>query len=150
MIRQFFKLLQKEEAIKRLMSLSILPDVIEDFVKNGTVYYSERMNEIFDGILFSTKNKAEFVEIIKDFEERNDALVYHAHLTHTEFGDLLSLLYVSKYQEEWIQERDDLDYPDSNGVFNTIARVVNIENPSDSDTGYIGIQSLIGGITRVY
>ena len=87
---------QKEEALKRMRMLQLLGKVREDFRKSGKVYYSERQNAFFNATLYWVDNEPEFVKIIKDFEKKNNALVYHCQLTHLEYGDNLALLYVSK------------------------------------------------------
>ena len=48
--------------------------------------------------------------IIKEYEEKHDALVYYSILSYNEFGDMvLDMLYVSKYEDEWYlgEVRDD-------------------------------------------
>lgn len=143
------KELQKQEAIKRLKLLKLLPEVIKDFEKNNRVYYSERQNKIFDGILYEVNQNPEFKRIIKEFEEKKNAIVYHAQLTRFEFGLCLSLLFVSEDEEEWEFEIEELT-PDENKIMYPIAYCINLDNPDFSEYGTIGIKSLNGGISRVY
>lgn len=137
---------QQAEAIKRMKILGIMPNVIKDF-KKGILYYSERQNEFFDGILYWVSNKPEFEQVIKDFEEDYDYLVYHAQLVHTEFGDWLTLLFVSRYEDDWEEQREYLkkgeDYScvvafDTDGFY------------LEREFGGCGIEPKNGGVTRTY
>ena len=71
--------LQKTEAIKRLQILQqeykIHPNVINEFRQFGIVYYSERVNKLYDGILYWIKNKAEFFKAVKDAENKYNIYV---------------------------------------------------------------------------
>lgn len=146
---QELRQLQKAEAIKRLELLKLLPNVITDFKNNDTVYYSERQNKIFDGILYWISNDEDYERLVKEFEENYDALVYHAQLTRFSYGLCLSMLFVSKYQEEWEMERDAIANL-YDGVIDTYAYVANLNEPDFSEIGRIGIVRKNGGISRVY
>ena len=50
---------QQDEALKRMAILKLLPNVIEEF-KTGVVYYSERQNAVFDGVLYWVSNDEEY------------------------------------------------------------------------------------------
>ena len=146
---EILKIFQKAEAINRMKSLKLLPNVIKEFETDNTVYYSERQNKIFDGILYLVKNKQVFVDIIKEFEDQRHALVYHAQLTRFNFGLCLSLLFISQYPEEWEMEQEDLK-ADSEGIMFPYSYVYNLDVPDFSDLGKIGIVAKNGGISRVY
>lgn len=146
---QELRQLQKAEAIKRLELLKLLPNVITDFKNNDTVYYSERQNKIFDGILYWISNNEDYERLVKEFEENYDALVYHAQLTRFSYGLCLSMLFVSKYQEEWEMEREAITNP-YDGIIDTYAYVANLNEPDFSEIGRIGIIRKNGGISRVY
>ena len=146
---QELRQLQKAEAIKRLELLKLLPNVITDFKNNDTVYYSERQNKIFDGILYWISNNEDYERLVKEFEENYDALVYHAQLTRFSYGLCISMLFVSKYQEEREMERDAIANP-YDGVIDTYAYVANLNEPDFSEIGRIGIVRKNGGISRVY
>lgn len=133
---------QKQEALKRMKELKLMREVVNDFKENGKVYYSERQNAMFNAVLYWIDNNDEYVEIVKKFEKKHNALVYHCQLTHLEFGDCLSILYVSKNEEEWEYDREDL----MNGY--AFAYVRNLQNEYDSDFGSIGIKPSMGGILR--
>jgi len=134
---------QKQEAIKRMKILKMLPNIIEDFKTEDIVFYSETLSRNFQGILYWVSNKEEFVQIIKDFETKYEALVYHATLGHYEFGTCLSLLYVSNDKSEWIRDRNDLR---KNLAY---AYVHNLNVPDFSEFGIIGLKPVNGGIVRI-
>lgn len=136
---------QRNEAIKRLKALKVMGQVVDAFAKNGTVYYSERQNAIFDAILYFVSNKPEFVKIINDFEKETDALVYHAQLMRFHFGLCLSLLFVSNDETQWQQDNDDLQNYGEQLVY-----VANLTDPLLSESSYIGIISKNGGVSRTY
>ena len=134
---------QKQEALARMKMLQIMPAVIRDFKNNNKVYYSERQNSYFLATLYWLDNHPEWVEMVKEFEAETGYMVYHAQLTYTEFGDLLSLFFVGE-ENEWEQEREDL----ANGQ--SCCKVINLNEPRFSEMGYIGIQPAMGGVTRTW
>ena len=135
---------QVEQAKLRLRALverGLLEDVEKAFLKDGTVYYSE------NGILYwltEGNNCDEMVEIMKRVERETGALVYFAILSHTEFGDCLSLLLVGKYQEEWKLDLGDL----KEGYCFTWTE--NLDCPECSEFGSIGFKPFMGGLARVW
>lgn len=70
-------------------------------------------------------------------------MVYHAILTSTVFGKLLTLLYVSANQEEWQRDKDEL----SEGL--PCAYVMNLEDKRCSEFDCIQIASASGGVIRL-
>lgn len=135
---------QKAEALKRMAILKLLPEVSAAF-EQGIVYYSERQNAIFDGILYFVNNEKKYVDIVKAFESEHKALVYHAHLMHhRDIGEMLTLLYVSKHEAEWAQDKQDLQegYP--------LAYVANLTASENSEFGSVGIIAKNGGVSRTY
>ena len=128
---------KKTEAVKRMKLLKLLPNVIKEFEDENTLYYSEIM-----GILYWVSNKPEWETYIANFEKKHGVLVYHAEFSRTEFGDCLSLLYVSDHEEEWendikaLKERCPFTY------------VWNITASDCSEFGRIGIKPMNGGIKR--
>ena len=136
---------QKVEALKRLKKLDVHPNVIEDF-KNGTLNRSE-----FGGILYWLNDDEK--EIVDQFEEKTNCLVYHVIKNPTEFGELLTLLYVSEYEEEWEQEMADLSEPcefaDGQKGYVVMAYVKNLDDDMCSEFGSVGIMSNYGGVKRI-
>ena len=98
------KQLQKQEAIKRLKILQdkfgLMKTVTKEFEKEDTLYYSEYFNRNMQGILYWVSNKKSLSKIVKEFEEKHKALVYHAILVPTVFGNTFNLLYVTEDKKE--------------------------------------------------
>lgn len=129
---------QEAEALERLRLIpQLLPEVIADFDKDKRLYISEF------GVLYWLDQYPGMVEAVKRFEAEHNAVVYFATYDHMEFGDCLSMLYVSNYPEEWQQDRDELKdgYP--------FAYVENLDAPDCSEFGSIGIAPRMGSIIRV-
>ena len=134
---------QKQEALKRMSILKIMHQVQDDFKNNDRVYYSERQSAIYNAILYWLDNSKRFVDIVKDFEKKHNALVYHCQLTHLAYGDnLLTLLFVSKYEDEWNSDKELL----KNGE--AVAYVENLDDEMFSEVGYVGIVPSQGGVLR--
>ena len=117
-----------------------MEEVKDSFDGEGTVYYSYR------GILYwlqKNNNCDNLFKAAKVFEKKNKALVYHAILDKLEFGDCLSLLYVSRHPQEWEQDRQDLKdrLP--------IVYVKNLLDPDCSEFGRIEIKPCMGGLIRI-
>jgi hypothetical protein len=134
---------QQVEAVARLKLLNVSRSVIRDFL-GGIVHYSERQNKLFDGILYWISNEEQYVTIVNNFEKENGALVYHAQLTHTELGSLLSIFYVSKTESEWEADKEDI----KNGQ--AVVYVVNLDDEYLSEFGTIGISPKNGGVSRTW
>lgn len=133
---------QKQEALKRMKVLNLMPQVINDFKNNGKLYYSERQNRVFNAVLYWVDNDERFTKIVKDFEKKSNNLVYHCQLTHLEFGDCLSLLFVSANENDWETENELLQQ----GI--AFAWVENLDDEWCSEMGSIGIKPSMGGIVR--
>ena len=80
--------------------------------------------------------------MISEFEKEHGGLVYLVIRTNTTIGTLYSLMYVSKTEEEWDMDRDDL--PDYCFVY-----VKNIDDDYCSEFGMIQIKKQFGGLVRV-
>lgn len=116
------------------------PDVAKAFKEDGTLYYSERMGGM--GVLYWVDNKPEYVQAVKDFEEKTGGKVYHCVLTHTEFGELFDLMYVPKKESQ--KEGDFEALRDRGEAF--------IAVPDDQlggyEMGYAGYAGKGGGLIR--
>ena len=147
-IKTDLRTMQKQEALKRLEILKekgLLKNVVDDFKKNDLIYYSEQTK--MGGILYycTQSNGADkYVKIIEEFEKEHNAIVYHAIHIFTEFGELLNLLYVSSYDEEYEQDKQDLK---ENYAF---SYVVNLNDEMFSDFGSIVYKVKSGGLIRTY
>ncbi len=130
---------QKEEAIRRLELCGIGEELIDEFRDEDTVYVSEAPYGV------CTEPDYQQKERIYDFEEENNALVYHVITADTEFGELEIYLYVSDVPEDWGGDKEDLQ---SNKA---IAYVNNLTHSSDSESGYIGFEtSSADGLIRTW
>lgn len=142
------KILQKQEALERLTILQkqygLMETVLKEFKENNTIYYSEYINQNIQGILYWVSNKDEYTEIVEEFEKKNNALVYHIISTPVIYGGtLLSMLYVSKNQEEWKRDREDL----KDGL--PLAYCINLADPEMAEVGGIQIKGANGGICQI-
>ena len=132
---------KKVEAIARMQMLGIYPETIEQFKKEGLVSISEPP---FGAYFWA---EGEELELIKEFEEKHNALVYTAiHSYHREFGKMTSYLFVSDYKdEEWEIDRADLKQG------RTLAYVYNHDEPIFSEFGSIGIKlGVAAGLLRIW
>lgn len=129
------KELQKKEAIARMKMLEIYAATIKEFEKDNIINKSEH-----GGFLYWLDENEQ--KIVKEFEEKYNALVYHVIHNYTEFGELYSLLYVSQHEEEWDYDKDDIE----NNV--ALAYVKNIDEDMFSEFGSIGIKRQYGGLVR--
>ena len=97
------KIKQKQEAIERMKMLKIYSQAIKEFEKENVINVSEH-----GGILFWLDDEQQ--EMVKRFEEKYNAVVYHVIHNYTEFGELYSLLYVSQHETEWDYDKDDIKH----------------------------------------
>ena len=138
---------QKKEAIERLKILQreykVHPNVLTEFRANETIYYSETISKFFSGVLYWLENKQQFVDEVRKIEEKQNIFVYHCILNHTEFGDLLTMLYVSSDEEYWQYERKQLI---DDGIIN--AYVCNLDDKYFSEFGGVKINGKNGGLVR--
>lgn len=129
------KIKQKQEAIERMKMLKIYTQAIKEFEKENVINVSEH-----DGILFWLDDEQQ--EMIKRFEEKYNAVVYHVIHNYTEFGELYSLLYVSQHENEWEYDKDDIKHDIA------LCYVVNKDEENFSEFGSIGIKPQFGGVIR--
>lgn len=136
---------QKDEAIKRMIKLKLIDNAIEEFRKDGIIEYSEPVyiSGYKFGALYWVHNEPEWLAKVKEFEEKNNSLVYHVIHSHTQFGELLNLLYVSDDEEEWEMDNEDIE----DGY--AVAYVINLDAPDCSEFGSIAIRESGGGLLRV-
>ena len=126
---------QKQEAIERMKMLKIYSQAIKEFEKENVINVSEH-----GGILFWLDDEQQ--EMIKRFEEKYNAVVYHVIHNYTEFGELYSLLYVSQHENEWDYDKDNIKHNIA------LCYVVNKDEESFSEFGSIGIRPQFGGVIR--
>ena len=145
---------QHGEAIARLKVLErrgLHGNVRRDFERDGRLNYSERIPMGFgavgslywmDGPSAESCQGRRFADVVREFEERTGALVYHATHELLRFGEILDLFYVSKFPEEW--ERDLLDLEEGYAFVDA----VNLSDDAMSDLGTIGFSVSGGGLVR--
>ena len=92
---------QKNEAIKRMKILKLYENIIKEFEEENKLNLSESI-----GVLYWLKEEEK--ELVEEFENENGGLVYHLIRSLTDFGELYSIFYVSKYEEEWDMDLEDL------------------------------------------
>lgn len=126
---------QREEAIKRMELLKMSRQCINAFKRNE-IWESEGI-----GALYECNEKEK--ELIKEFENEYGGKVYHLIHNMTEFGELYSMFYVSKYEEEWEQDIEDL----KDGY--ALVYVKNVDDDTCSEFGSIGFKTNIGGLIRI-
>ena len=91
---------QMLEALERMAILNLHPNVITEFTTE------QKLNKSFEvGILYWLDDSE--IAIVKDFEQKHEALVYHVIESSTPFGKMLTLFHVSKHEDEWEYDRAD-------------------------------------------
>ncbi len=127
---------QRLEAIERMRMLGIHENAIKEFEEEGKINKSETI-----GFLYWLNEEEE--KLIRNWEKETGNMAYHAIFNNTPFGRMLSILYVSKYEEEWEFDRKDIE----NNM--PIAYVMNLDDEMLSEAGTIVIKRNIGGLIRV-
>lgn len=126
---------KKQEAIERMKTLNLYPNIIKEFEKENIVNMSEN-----GGFLYWLTDEQK--EIVSDFEAEYDALVYHVIHNFTELGEMLTIFYVSDDEEEWEYDRADL----KDGY--ACAYVKNLTDDMCSEFGSICFRQQYGGLVR--
>ena len=129
---------QKEQAVLRMKTLKLDKSCIKAF-NHGEVWLSEQT-----GGLYEFSDNKFLVDLVKKFEKKYNAVVYHVIHTYTNFGELYNLLYVSNDKEEWEQDMEDI----ADGY--VFVWCENVDEPMFSEFGTIGVASRFGGLVRSY
>lgn len=126
----------KEEAIERMKLLKLHPNIIKEFKDENKLNRSE----FGLGILYWLKDEEK--QLVSDFEKKNkDYLVYHVIKTETvDFGTVYDLLYVTPYEDEWSNEREELK---DNWIYSYSVTEF-------AECGPIKIKCINGGLARIY
>ena len=124
-----------KEALERMLLLELHPNAVREFEKEGKLNLSERF-----GALFWLDEAQE--KMVREWEKKTGNLVYHAIRNFYDIGEMLSLLYVSRYPEEWPEDRAGI------GSGEVLAYVINVDDDICSEFGYIGIRPIFGGVVR--
>ena len=134
---------QKTEAIKMLRALGLMKEVRDAYDNDGVVYYSERQNKLFPAVLYFLHDKEEYAAAKERFEAETGAVVFHCILTHTEFGDLLDMLYIPKEETDWLS----MERGAREGEF--VSYCLNLSD-GFAEAGYIGVRPALGGLMRTW
>lgn len=126
---------QKQETIERMRMLKLHGNVIKEFEKEGIINMSEN-----GGFLYWLDSDQQ--EMVDNFEAEHNAVVYHVIHSHTQFGELYALLYVSDDEDEWGYDKDDIK------CGRALAYVKNVTDDWCSEFGSIGIKPQFGGLVR--
>lgn len=124
----------KTEAVERMKLLGMNPQAIEEFEKEGNLNLSRY------GVLFPLED--EQWKRVRQFEKENGYCVYHVIQNFTNIGEMLSMLYVSTFKEEWEQDRIDIQ------EHIPMAYVANLDDEVCSEFGAIGVETIFGGLVR--
>ena len=104
--------------------------------KDGSIYKS------IQGFLYWLDEDEK--KMVAEFEQENNAVVYHIIHQKTNIGELYNLLFVNLDDSEWDIEREDLKNEQA------LAYVVNKTYPESSEFGMIGMQRIDGGLKRIW
>ena len=126
---------KKTEALERMKMLNLYPNIIREFEKDNILNLSEN-----GGFLYWLDDQQK--EYVSEFETEHNALVYHVIHNYTEFGELLTFLYVSDSKDEWGFDRADL----KDGY--ACAYVKNLDEEAFSEFGSIAFKQQFGGLVR--
>lgn len=130
---------KKIEALARMKALRIYPETIRQFKDEGYISISEPPVGAFYWA------EGEDLAKIKEFEDKQNALVYLVVRSYTTLGKMDSFLYVSDHPNEWPSDRKNLKDGE------TIAYVYNHDAPDCSELGYIGIaRTIAAGLRRTW
>jgi hypothetical protein len=133
-MKQATKEEMKQEALERMKLWKLHENVVREFRDDGVLNYS------VGGVLYWLPD--EWKALVSNWESETGSLAYHGIFDKTEFGDLLTVLYVSQDKEEWALDRGDMDYGTQ------CCYVFNLTDPGFSEYGSCGITPLIGGLLR--
>lgn len=123
---------QEDEAVLRMDLMGIYEDVIIMFQNDGTVMLSE------NGKYYPLDDQLK--EDIRQFEQEHEATVFMVVRMNTMYGQLDSLLFVGKYDEEWEMSREDLE----DGY--ALSYTINRDYPDCSEMGSISFRATPEGV----
>ena len=128
----------KEEALKRMKKWDLHENVIREFKDEDKLNKSER--SFAPGILYYLNE--EETAMIKEWEAIYGGLVYHVIHDYTNIGELYTLLFVSKYENEWEYDNRDI-YAEEPLLY-----VINKDDNFNSECGHCIIKPANGGVER--
>lgn len=123
---------------------SIIKGVLDNY-KNGIVMMSERMNKVFEGILYELDDEVK--GIIEEVEASSEnTQVCHVIKMHMEYGTEYTLILCPENEDE-IKSLAASDTTPIEGGYCIFAKVV---NPHCGEFGDVGIIAKNGGFARVW
>ncbi len=134
---------QKAEALYRMRQLTEAFDLNPNLVKyleEGRVYYSYITGGGMFACVDTITYDPSYVEVIKNFQEESGGYVYHAIETNTKYGKMLTLLFVTPYEDNWKMERLTENY--------IYAYVYNFSD-ADGERGDVFLSSDNGALVRI-
>lgn len=127
---------EAKERLRRLVfGYGMNKQIYKDYIESGELYYTD-----FNGIVRKLSNSL-YEKVVKSICESHELVPYYVIMTQTSFGDLINILFVSKYEEDWRMERE------SGGIVH--CWVENLSEPMFSEYGSITIKSIGGTLIRV-
>lgn len=132
-------------AKKILKAYHIHPSVSTAFregSKNHRLFYSENCGKAFPAILYFLSNNPEWEAMVKEFADEMGVLPFHAILSHTDFGDLLDVLYVPADSEDM----ESFAEMAKQGLF--VSHCYNLTE-GFAEGGTIRVIPVMGGLLRV-
>lgn len=144
----------KNEAVRRMRAVKYFNPSIREFSENdrimvncppyGAHYYIDDFDD--DGTDATARYRTERLEALEKIREWG-YLPYAAIIQITNIGYLTTILYVSKYKEEWDMEFDT--YGDVGWL--TSSYVVNHSMPDCSESGDVVVfPTIAGGLSRKF
>lgn len=122
----------KEEAISRMLRWGLHPNVVQEFREEDKLNRSENY-----GFLYWLTDEEQ--QMVREFEQIHNKMVYHVIKTPTSIGMTYNLLYVGEDVGEWILDNDDILQGQQ------LVYVKNMSVDDCSEFGSIGIERTIAG-----
>ncbi len=130
---------KKDEAVARMKMWGIYSPIVKQFKDEGIVSESA---DPFGACYWLDEEQ---MSRVKEFEWKNNALVYHVIHSYTNVGEMESYLFVSDYIEEWEYDRTDIKRGEQ------LVYVHNKSMPGCSEFGTIGISlTPAAGLKRIW
>lgn len=146
----------KDEAVSRMEILGLFYNAIEAFKNEDKVHISKPVFGNRAAALYNC-TKAE-QELVKKVENEYGILVYHAIRNNTEDGIMYTMLYVSGEEEEWEDDRRDINVIHDGIVPAPVAYVWNAGNVKEDakditdgfgEFGSVQVVPGSGGLCRI-
>lgn len=131
---------QKQNAIRYLETIGCYKPYLNAY-KKGTV----TMYEGYGGYYVDEHNEPELINKIREVEEEYGGTVYAVIHNMTNFGELYTMLWSGKYEED----EEYSVHPVGDGSFNVFSWVWNKDDEWCSEFGTVQIKPALGGLLRI-